>query len=110
MKTKEEILGPPCYPHECGSMVEVQPQHAVLKAMEEYAEQSAPKWISVKDRLPETNCSVLVLDPNNPFNKSMDVARFDEYQKCFFFSGLDKIHPTHWMPLPEPPKDNKPNE
>lgn len=37
--TKEEILGPSLYPHECSSMVEVQPHEFVLKAMDEYAAQ-----------------------------------------------------------------------
>jgi len=62
-----------------------------------------PCWINVEERLPDTYCSVLVYDPNNPFNSSMDVARFDAYQKCFFFSGGDTIHPSHWQPLPEKP-------
>jgi len=90
----------------------------LIKAMDEYAQMvlknlhkppvvlaeiKPSAWVDVEKRLPDTYCSVLVYDPNNPFNSSMDVVRYDAYQKCFFFSGGDTIHPTHWQPLPEKP-------
>jgi hypothetical protein len=61
-----------------------------------------PEWISVKDRLPEANSHVLVYP-----------ARGKEYQVWFFAAngawydecGWCARGITHWMPLPEPPKE-----
>lgn len=54
-------------------------------------------WISVEDRLPERQSSVIVFD-------HMDVvsAKWDRLEKRFYISNyLNNV--THWMPLPEPP-------
>lgn len=75
-------------------------QFAAIKVKE--AEES--KWIPVSERLPEKDCSVLVYDLNNPFDDGQCVAKFNEYQKCFFVNGSDTIHPTHYQPLPAAPK------
>jgi hypothetical protein len=74
---------------------------AILKGEEEPKDDG---WISVKDRLPEKNGSVIVFDPNNPFDSGICVARYSEYNPSFYINGSDTIHPSHWMPLPNPPK------
>lgn len=43
-KTKEEILGPPAYSHECGSFIEVDTRQEVLKAMDAWAEQRLKEY------------------------------------------------------------------
>lgn len=53
----------------------------------------APDWISVKDSLPEDGERVLVTECGRVF-----VERFDR------LLGFD-TPTTHWMPLPEPPKE-----
>lgn len=50
-------------------------------------------WISVKDRLPEDGERVLVTECGRVF-----VERFDR------LLGFD-TPTTHWMPLPDPPKE-----
>ena len=64
-----------------------------------------PEWISVKDRLPEgwvlSFCR----------GKAVDVLKYDSQMQCW-----DSQYPkhcyrsgyvTHWMPLPEPPKEDE---
>lgn len=61
-------------------------------------------WISVKDRLPERFVSVLGF--------MSDAGELPPVRECFvvreefYFPGLLEFHPvTHWMPLPDPPKE-----
>jgi hypothetical protein len=60
------------------------------------------EWISVKDRLPEYQCCVLVFAGGLQY-----VGRHfgDEwrYWSPMAQGGVD-VEPTHWMPLPQPPK------
>lgn len=65
------------------------------------------KWISVKDRLPDDCVEVLVYDTDcgiviGWYNKKDDIFVAE------FMNELDAV--THWMPLPEPPKDGDTNE
>ena len=60
------------------------------------------EWISVEERLPETNKKVLVCYSNG----SMDIAQYirvDGFELWFEETTFTK-HITHWMPLPEAPK------
>ena len=58
------------------------------------------EWISVKERLPDKWVWVLVCNENGLQPEAMDTA--------FIGSRGDWIdaafEPTHWMPLPPPPK------
>ncbi len=68
-----------------------------------------PKWISVKERRPELGLHVLTY---GIYTKDLIVAWLDD---CDEFLGmydwvnehqsLDQV--THWMPLPEPLKEEK---
>lgn len=65
-------------------------------------------WISVKDRLPETNCDVLVAKNNGRVFQMSYHAPFDSGKRIFQWWGFGKwvdqhSQVTHWMPLPEPP-------
>ncbi len=59
--------------------------------------QAVPEWISVKDALPPENTLVLTLSKTfgNVFNL-YDVMALDEFNES---------QTTHWMLLPEPPKE-----
>ena len=58
------------------------------------------EWISVKERLPEEEERVLVyLDSNRSYTKT-DTDRLINSKWVRW--GRDV---THWMPLPEPPKE-----
>lgn len=63
-----------------------------------------PKWISVKDRLPEEFISVL--------GRMTDAGDFPSIRECyrvgnsFFFPALKDIHPIDfWAYMPEPPEE-----
>ena len=59
------------------------------------------EWISVKDRLPERNDRILAYTPLKPgYTELYNVTRG-------FMAQLGKRSDiTHWMPLPEPPKED----
>jgi hypothetical protein len=60
----------------------------------------SPRWIPVTERLPECYKWVLAVSDEHemPIEVFYDGLR---WQDCV----LDKVHITHWMPLPEPPKE-----
>ena len=57
-------------------------------------------WISVKDRLPAENVYVLLCFEDGP-DYAMEVGMYRDNQ---FHAGDFIIDPTHWQPLPDPPK------
>ena len=66
------------------------------------------EWISVNDKLPGGMVDVLIFDPfHNEMITGWYIAKENKW-----VSGLSaaeeyyqiKVEPTHWMPLPEPPK------
>lgn len=61
-------------------------------------------WISVTERLPENFVSVLGYMPESmPFPPVRECYMVGD---AFFFPALqDTRLVTHWMPLPEPPKE-----
>ena len=90
-------------------------------------EAAQPKWISVKERLPDDLEEVLILVKETEFYgqyKELSKSYFCQYIGCVddgeWFTVwchghryikdtakepcADKLEVTHWMPLPEPPK------
>ena len=74
------------------------------------------KWISVKDRLPETcedeSSPVLVATKNGTYLilivVDVKINTKDKTWKWTFVNGKDLFHtiaPKYWMPLPELPKE-----
>ena len=73
-------------------------------------------WISVEDKLPEPYQEVLVFQKAGFWGRKaialplaqcgIYVCQYWENKFCIAFDiyGLD--HVTHWMPLPEEPKDD----
>ena len=76
---------------------------------------AAPKWISVKERLPEEDIPVLVYGQilNDPPNIIGVMRRYNGDQEWKytweaeggFIYREDDV--THWMPLPAPPKEKE---
>lgn len=69
-------------------------------------EDSKPKWIPVSERLPKHCETVLSYD-----GRHYRQVKTDFYDSCFecWYSDmknlLEENTVTHWMPLPEPPKE-----
>ena len=63
------------------------------------------KWIPVTERLPENFVSVLGYMPaSEPFPP---VRECYTVGKAFYFPALEDTQlVTHWMPMPEPPKED----
>ena len=69
-------------------------------------------WISVKDRLPDDSDKIVLVIANGKFgnttlNESFELA-------CYYkgygwvlesYPDMENVRVTHWMPLPEPPKE-----
>jgi hypothetical protein len=91
----------------CDCTQEERRMHAEIEELNE----QIPRWISVKERLPEENVEVWVVAVG-PSGKALFYAaamwrmtpsgRMEwEDEDCVIH------HPTHWMPLPAPPTDSK---
>jgi hypothetical protein len=58
-----------------------------------------PEWIPATERLPEDASTVLALDSDGTICSAYYVGRWHGG------GNLDEDAVTHWMPLPEPPKE-----
>lgn len=58
------------------------------------------EWISVEERLPEDHGYVVVV--HDGFSMVGWYATRDEVWRS---ASMVPLKPTHWMPLPEPPKE-----
>ena len=75
------------------------------------------KWIPVTERLPEAHEAVVVFHPK--YSNSHIAAYYRELEtqpevhcvnKWYVYGGFGVVlnpEPTHWMPIPEPPKDGE---
>jgi hypothetical protein len=63
----------------------------------------APKWISVDEEYPEDLKLVLLAYADNGY---VDIGYYDEsFAEWDDLSDSKILRPTHWMPLPLPPKE-----
>ena len=62
-----------------------------------------PPWISVKDRLPEEDTDVLVW---NCLGIEIAAYTTNPVKRWYSYNGQEAIA-IYWMPLPEPPKEDK---
>ena len=82
-------------------------QHEAEEALKklQVAISNKPRWIPVTERLPECQDEVLVVVCGE-----VGIAWLNPYEdkwesNDFGFSYIREHNPTHWMPLPEPPKE-----
>ena len=98
---REDWIGTRC--------VRVGEGHEMYKAFLAGYNAAAPKWISVKDRLPEIGEWVLINGPEvcqriEPPSASWkaEYAWNTDHETFYYPKDI-----THWMPLPTPPKEKE---
>lgn len=77
----------------------------VLSDSFEYIQQleaQVPRWISVEERLPEDSGKYIVCTTKG----SVYCTRFKAHSRGGNFQTDINTHITHWMPMPEPPKED----
>lgn len=71
-------------------------------------ELSKPRWIPVTERLPKESERVLVAcEDGVSFGFFEEIIADDEFVKEWHDMMYYPISVTHWMPLPEPPKEEE---
>ena len=72
-------------------------------------EAGKPKWIPVSERLPNHFGDFIVAVKEGTGNRYSDYASYDPYQQKWrtglMLGRMDEV--THWMDLPEPPKEGE---
>lgn len=61
------------------------------------------EWISVEDKLPE-DMKAVVTYSSNKHGRRIQLAWWNSYWHTWLSNTKSVRHITHWMPLPEPPK------
>ena len=77
----------------------------LMRRCEQFQYMPPPAWIPVTERLPEEGVSVQVCFRSQGGIAQAVSERFVNDRNQSYWSGLCGMKPTHWMPLPEPPKE-----
>ena len=77
-------------------------EQAFKHGYEKGYEAGKPKWIPVSERLPEFEEPVMGWDAESG---DMGIVNF-VYGEFLDIINLSETRVTHWMPLPEPPKED----
>jgi hypothetical protein len=83
----------------------IEDARAVLAAIQQPAAAPLSRWISVDERLPEYNQTVIVFFwPYNNRDNAQIVGQAEHVEGNFYTDDGDDHHfPSHWMPLPSAP-------
>ena len=77
----------------------------MLEKLAAEKDEKKPEWISVKDRLPDKKCEAYLCSIDSclfPGNQYIGIREFCDDGKWEAYGTI-----THWMPLPEPPKEEE---
>ena len=81
-----------------GDCVSVYSNLQMSEENQSISNKSSNEWISVEERLPENSANVLVCHENGYVTTNAWLIG------CWWFKN-ERNPITHWMPLPEPPKE-----
>ena len=97
-----EILRKPIFPHELADPTEAVADYLLDNGV------TLQKWISVTERLPEADTCVLAITANGSFKTARCNIYRNGTEVCWATNdGLGESAITHWMPLPQPPKEGE---
>ena len=86
-------------------------EDSCILAVAALREQEERRWIPVTERLPDSDDFVLVIASgivgNITLDNAIELAAFSEVEGWILemWPELEDPKVTHWMPLPEPPKE-----
>ena len=83
-------------------------KEALSMAVSALREQEERQWIPVEERLPQNYISVLVYTPTAeplPMVHEAYIGDDGEWHSSVVY-GVNNEDVTHWMPMPEPPKED----
>lgn len=83
---------------------EISDGHQLCRAAADMLEQDVPGWISVEDRLPPTRGYYLVCT-YTAYYRTQCISKVFFDGKLWGSVRKRYTNITHWMPLPEPPKE-----
>jgi len=89
-----------CYCYDCGAEGPIRSDH--LAAWNQRAE-PAPRWIPVEERLPENPGWYWVWINEERAKR----AHYSGGERSEWIYNCREIQPTHWMPLPDAPKEGE---
>lgn len=72
----------------------------------EQLESNQSKWYSIKERLPEEGQKIMMANVKHPSVQLIGRYKADQTPETIRLFGLKVGKVTHWMPLPEPPKED----
>ena len=82
---------------------------ACVLAVAALREQENLRWIPVAERLPEKNKEVVGWYKDNPFSPfRYGIVSWNGHGWVFTYAQRYVDAVTYWMPLPEPPKEERP--
>ena len=79
--------------------------HLIANGVTFAKDTNVPSWIPVSERLPEKRDFVLVFT----IDRIVGEALYDGHGQFYWSNTYEYAEPlfvTHWMPLPEPPKED----
>ena len=99
-----EILRKPIFPHELVDPIEAVADYLLDNGVTIATDN---KWIPVTERLPEDNILVLCIGARGGMFLGRNPSLFSD-GTCYFAvpNARNCRYGTHWMPLPEPPKED----
>ena len=75
-----------------------------VENLEEKIKELSSEWISINDRLPDLNITVIGYEETcGVFPAELDEAGWFDLESQVFIPPQQ--HVTHWMPFPKPPKN-----
>lgn len=77
-----------------------------LQAENDMLKSQVPRWISVEERKPASSDNpILIYKAVNDRNNNIGTAWYSSFHGWIPTNGTKIYGVTHWMPLPQPPKE-----